>query len=408
MALSVDDIKAKFPTKALPVVVGKPTYENIRVLTEALYGNAASLHAYTGGGKHGHVGLIMPAKLYETLSSTPYATPTDPGLFPAIFDDETSRLASKQQYLGERRTYDNHNNMDYALKSLIIDTIHETYLCEKRSKYTGFLGVSARDLLDHLLARYGQITAADIAACQARMSEPFDATLSIDLFFHKIDDCIQYASDGDVDFTQGQILQIAYHAVSTSGLYTDSCKEWRRKDEKDKTWTNFKTFFAAEYHDLKEQQRVNNAQTNYHGANAVGDISAALDNLALAATSDREIVTQLVAANKQLTKTTEKLTEQLNTANEANARLSSERSTRETPPSNDRSGRPAGARQRPSFDHDAWMLTLDPMGYCWSHGYRVTPGHSSRTCSVPHEGHKRAATRANPMGGSTKHKPTQN
>ena len=69
MALSVDDIKAKFPTKALPVVVGKPTYENIRVLTEALYGNAASLHAYTGGGKHGHVGLIMPAKLYETHHS---------------------------------------------------------------------------------------------------------------------------------------------------------------------------------------------------------------------------------------------------------------------------------------------------------------------------------------------------
>jgi hypothetical protein len=44
MALSVDDIKAKFPTKTLPVVVGEPTYENIRVLTEALYGNAASLH----------------------------------------------------------------------------------------------------------------------------------------------------------------------------------------------------------------------------------------------------------------------------------------------------------------------------------------------------------------------------
>jgi hypothetical protein len=405
MPLSVDDIKAKFPTKTLPVIIGEPTYENIRLLTEALYGNAASLPAYTGGGKHGHIGLIMPASLYATLSSTAYETPIDPGQFPEDHSSEAERLYNKQQYLGERRVYDNHNNMDNALKSQIIDTIHETYLCEKRNKYTGYLGVSARDLLDHLLARYGQITAADIAACQARMSEPFDATLSIDLFFHKIDDCIQYASDGDVDFTQRQILQIAYHAVSTSGLYTDSCKEWRRKDEKDKTWTNFKTFFAAEYHDLKEQQRVNHTPTNYHGANAVGDISAALDNLALAATSDREIVTQLVAANKQLTQTTEKLSEQLN---EANARLISQRSTRETPPSNDRSRRPAGARQRPPFDHDAWLLTLDPMGYCWSHGYKVTPEHSSRTCRGPHEGHKRAATRANPMGGSTKGKPTQN
>ena len=151
MALSVDDIKAQFPTKTLPVVVGEPTYENIRVLTEALYGNAASLHAYTGGGKHGHIGLIMPATLYAILSSTAYATPTDPGEFPEDYTNEAERLTNNRKYLGERRTYDNHNNMDNALKSQIIDTIHETYLCEKRKRLIGFLGVSTRDLLDHLL-----------------------------------------------------------------------------------------------------------------------------------------------------------------------------------------------------------------------------------------------------------------
>jgi hypothetical protein len=26
-----------------------------------------------------------------------------------------------------------------------------------------------------------------------------------------------------------QILQMAYHAVSTSGYYTKACKEWRKK-----------------------------------------------------------------------------------------------------------------------------------------------------------------------------------
>jgi GTPase Era involved in 16S rRNA processing len=41
----------------------------------------------------------------------------------------------------------------------------------------------------------------------------------------------------------------------------------------------------------------------------------------MAATSDREIVTQLVAANQQLTKTNQILTEQLKTANDSNALL---------------------------------------------------------------------------------------
>jgi hypothetical protein len=66
----------------------------------------------------------------------------------------------------------------------------------------------------------------------------------------------------------------------------DACKEWRKKTAADNTWATFKTFFAAEYHDMKEQQKVNESQNNFHGADAVTNISTALDNLAMAATTD--------------------------------------------------------------------------------------------------------------------------
>jgi len=46
-------------------------------------------------------------------------------------------------------------------------------------------------------------------------------------------------------------------------------------------------------------------------------------------------------------------------------------------------------------------LNLDPNGYCWTHGYRVKMGHTSATCTGKRAGHQDAATRANPMGGST-------
>ena len=48
--------------------------------------------------------------------------------------------------------------MEDALKSIIIDAVDEVYIGKLRNKYTGYLGITARDLLDHLLNRYGKFT----------------------------------------------------------------------------------------------------------------------------------------------------------------------------------------------------------------------------------------------------------
>ena len=45
---------------------------------------------------------------------------------------------------------------------------------------------------------------------------------------------------------------------------------------------------------------------------------------------------------------------------------------------------------------------LDPNGYCWTHGYKVSKGHNSHTCSSRAKGHHVEATRSNTMGGSDK------
>ena len=52
--------------------------------------------------------------------------------------------------------------MEEALKYIIIDAFNEVYIGELRNKYTGYLGITARDLLHHLIDRYGKITPADI------------------------------------------------------------------------------------------------------------------------------------------------------------------------------------------------------------------------------------------------------
>ena len=49
------------------------------------------------------------------------------------------------------------------------------------------------------------------------MNKPIDATQTIGIYFKRIDDTVQYAANGNVAFTTEQILQTAYHAVSTTG-----------------------------------------------------------------------------------------------------------------------------------------------------------------------------------------------
>jgi hypothetical protein len=84
-------------------------------------------------------------------------------------------------------------------------------------------------------------------------------------------------------------------------------------------WTHFKTFFAEEHHDLKEQQDVNTSHGKFHPANIVADISTALVNLATAATSNCCILAHLANSNKALAETKKLLTE--HTSLEANTLL---------------------------------------------------------------------------------------
>ena len=101
----------------------------------------------------------------------------------------------------ERRIYINHNMMEDALKSIIIDTVDEVYISKLWNKYTSYLGITARDLLDHLLDWYGKITTADVEECKKQMNEPIDAMQPIHIYFKSINNTVEYAANGNVTFT---------------------------------------------------------------------------------------------------------------------------------------------------------------------------------------------------------------
>ena len=102
-------------------------------------------------------------------------------------------------------------------------------------------------------------------------------------------------------------------------------------------------------------------------------------------------------SNSNLTATNKLLTEQLRSLLEANTLLIKKLSQ-----NNSGGNKPTIQNERRPFDQQAWEASLDPKGYCWTHGYKVQKAHTSAKCKGKLGGHQDAATRDNIMGGSTK------
>eukprot|EP00957_Ditylum_brightwellii_P103371 7877500-Ditylum_brightwellii.AAC.1 len=88
-----------------------------------------------------------------------------------------------------------------------------------RHKYSAYLGVTLRDVLDHLMDHYGQIKPADLVENGINYNKQMDISQPIDAYFVRIDDCIQYASDSKTPYTAKQIIITVLHAVQKTGWF---------------------------------------------------------------------------------------------------------------------------------------------------------------------------------------------
>jgi hypothetical protein len=167
-----------------------------------------------------------------------------------------------------------------------------------------------------------------------------------------------------------------------------ACRRWNEKPSTEKTWTHFKSHFAAAHRRHKQMQGESAATAGYHSANAAMTHNkdqmaeatiGSLANLATATAADRGLVAALTQANSRLAKQLEENSSELR---ELKALLNQERRDKRGP----RSFNPSSSN------------------YCWTHGYKVGKMHTSLTCNTPKPGHKAEATRAENVGGSQANK----
>jgi hypothetical protein len=132
----------------------------------------------------------------------------------------------------------------------------------------------------------------------------------------------------------------------------NACHRWNEKPAAEKTWAQFKSYFAAAHRQHKQMQGESAATAGYHSENAVFDHKAdqmtevtigALANLAAATAEDRGVVAALTQANSRLAK---QLEENASELRELKALLDNERREKRGP-----------GRFNPSSSNN-----------CWTHG----------------------------------------
>jgi hypothetical protein len=389
---NIDAILAAFPEAAVPIE-HSPDNTSLRALKGRLKRNAAFIPSNQGGGNHGHLGLILSDATYNIIApDTPFNTPPNPGPTALYAEDATGPQIAAAERLHKTRLEEfiRTRNVADSLKRQLLATVPDIYLAALKNPHVGYANVSTRALLDHLFENYGVLHSLDLMANNAKMSEQWDPSTPFETLSQRIDECIEIADDAGRPYQPLQILDIVYALVFTTGLYTDELKEWDRKPAAEKSWATFKPFIFTAQTALNRQRTVSAGRQGYgHLAfehsptaddlNKENCISDALALLATATTTDRTAFQAITSSNQMLT-------QQLATAMQRLTDLETKLGSK--PSTTTRSSRPLPKNKN----------------YCWTHGWILGDAHTGSTCKFKAEGHKDAATRENPLGGSSKGK----
>jgi len=381
MKIAIDKIIESFPHTSITRICGLPTCDFISAAHLQLNSNAASIHSHRGNGKLGLLFLTLKLEVYNTLSTIEFIPPVNPGPEPIIPDSSTGpaiaeiRRAHQEQY-AEYLQYD---QVDKALKSILIAAVDEAYIRSLRHKYVGFANVTTLQIITHLYDTYARITANDLKENDKNLHLAYDSTAPFENLVDQIENAVDFASAGKSPYTPKQIVTAAYNLTHETGAYNADCKDWRAISDVDQTWDNFKTFFCKAHHDLRESQLMHDPQVtaaSYQANNATqdndtfvsppeADALEAIANLAIASSEDKNTINTLTATNASLVQQLVSLRAEL-----ANCRRSAR-------------------TKNQSFTH-----------YCWTHG--TSCNHKSENCHGKKDGHKLAATAENKMNGETR------
>jgi hypothetical protein len=388
-ASTPEELIAGFPHSSLPKVTGYPTFEDLKVIWRLLNTNTMSIESYEGGGRHGHLGIIMNNEEYFAIAVNVFPVPANPGPSAAVGAGMTAAVIAETTRLHREATqvYRTYHNVDQAIKKLLIEASEDAYLNAISDEIVGYANCTSLQILTHLLTYYAMIAPTELTHKYERLNTPYDPNQPIETLFQQIQDARAFAVTGGQPYGAAMIVNVAYTIVFNTGKYPDACSAWQSRAIAAKTWAQFKIDVATAHREFRLTNQTAH-QSGFHSAtmmieqgrdDSMQETAEAIAQLATATASYQGTVATPTTTNA-------KLATQLEAAHALIAQLKSEIATLKI------KIKPVWQGQRPT-------RTTNNDSYCWSHGYQVAKSHTSATCNVRKTGHQETVTKVDTMGG---------
>ena len=211
-AHSLPDYKEKyFETKALDRIHGKPTLPQIIKIYRQLKRNAQRIPTRLGGGKHGYLAIVIGTTKFDAMTGTsPFVTPTDPGIFtPQDITTTTAGVATraattaattttrapnsaelaqqKAQYDDELRLFLEVETVETLLRNMLLAAFDDDYTKALRDA-NDMIRLSIPKVMEYLIKVYGKIKPEEFRELKKEVEEfIYDPVLPIDVLFNKVD-----------------------------------------------------------------------------------------------------------------------------------------------------------------------------------------------------------------------------
>ena len=186
-----------FEHKELKRIHGEPTFEILHQLEKDLKTNAHTVPSTLGGGRFGHLGLVLNPFKYSLLSNTPFQFPQHPGVY-VVLQGLTRDEAHlhKERYEQQLALFHEVFGVQKALMNQIIEAIEATYLDGLRSTLTNTINQPIYVVLQYLFSTYRRITPSDLAdyedAIKKTIYNPAEPIINLYNTLQKFFDCTEH------------------------------------------------------------------------------------------------------------------------------------------------------------------------------------------------------------------------
>ena len=264
------ELQALFKFQTLTKCEGEPTYDKTVEIRDQAIRNALAVKSPFGGGKHGHMGMIMPETTYLQVAGEVWQVPDSGGVYPRIPANATTETAKKtiiakfiQKEAGIKRA----EVMTELLRNQLLDAFDEEYYMELKERIYGYDRVEPKDILTHIFEHYARIDDEIIFQNKRTFEAAPDMSKPIDVYFCKQEDCQIIATDGGIPISEAEMVLVLQQHMGESGLVGSAYTKWRSKPAEERTWISAKKFFRSALRDAQARNKIEGGEREY-AANA--------------------------------------------------------------------------------------------------------------------------------------------